>query len=1156
MSLNKRLMSSQPAPFVASENFKVVTYTGNGGTQSINVGFKPDFVWIKQRNANNHHRLLDSTRGATKILYSSLQYAEDTESTGLTAFTSTGFNLGAQQSVNDTNDTYVAWCFKANGGTTSSNTDGTITSTVQANTDAGFSIATWDGNGSSASIGHGLGVAPDMLLVKNLDGTNSWIVRHKDFNGYLSLEQSAAGSSSDVFGTAPDTTKYYFNTAAGGNGYLSGNTYVGYFFAGIDGFSKFGSYTGNGSDNGPIVETGFEPAFLMFKRTDSASAWVMIDNARDPSNPRLKYLMAQGLNSEASDLNGVDFLANGFQIKDDYADWNTSGSPYIYMAFAADPDTEAPTLADSFAVKTYTGNGGTQSITGLGFKPNLVWLKNRTDVVGNRIIDNIWGPNYYLETDTTAAKTGAGTAGLTSFDSDGFSLGLGNAHNGNGDALVAWAWKADDNEPTLFGGNARAVYKFEDNANDVRGNYNGTTSNITYTTGKFNKAAVFVESNSSEINFNNSLHGSTFSMSFWLKATDMGAGTSATAYSLYSAWIDANNYFRPVLYGDGKLLLLTKYAGTFKSNTTAAGLITENTWHHIVFNFTPTDTKAYVDGVNVGTFPTYDSISFTSKALGTDRGTPDFTGQIDQLRFYDAALIQENVTALYEETAADNDDLTFGAPGETIISANANAGFSIVKYEGDGVSGKQVPHGLSAAPEMIISKRLDSTNNWSVYHKDLSLSHSTYPNWLYLNLTSSEQNSVSSANHPYYVRPSATVIYQNTGTSESTNVSGGDYISYCFHSVSGYSKIGSYTGTGTTNSITGLGFQPDWLMIKRATGGSSNGWVICDSVRGVGVNLRADTTGAEADESAYTTSFDSDGFTLAQAGGNTNVSGSTYIYMAFKINQTGIMSWLVIAGGASGGRDDDRSGGGGGAGGLRTSYGSTSGGGAVAESDITLAAGTYTITVGDGGTAVSSLDGYGNDGGDSSIAATGLTTITSTGGGGGGRNQTGRDGGSGGGGAHGSQAGGGGTANQGFDGGQGIGESTYNGGGGGGASAAGSNSSSSAGGAGGAGLAISITGSSATYAGGGGGGGGGTAGSGGSGGGGAGSTTTATAGTANTGSGGGGAQGTSGAGGSGVVILRLLTSEYSGSTTGSPTVTTSGSDTILKFTSSGTYVHS
>jgi hypothetical protein len=589
-----------------------------------------------------------------------------------------------------------------------------------------------------------------------------------------------------------------------------------------------------------------------------------------------------------------------------------------------------------------------------------------------------------------------------------------------------------------------------------------------------------------------------------------------------------------------------------------------STWYHVgmVYDSVANTVKAIINGqlytpssTTSNTFPSNNKMRIGS----SDSSVTRWDGKIDQVRFYKGAISDFQVAELYAETASQNDDLELGGPPETIISANANAGFSIVKYEGDGVSGKQVPHGLSATPNLILIKCIsDGSTNWIVHHSSLG-------NSKYLTLN---DNSVADTSTNWLV-PSATTFALNQ-TFGNANTSGRQYIAYCWHSISGYSAFGSYAGNGTSQSIN-IGFKPDLLILRKYD--DNQDWMIWDSVRdGNPKEARLEANNSDAEVSGTTNiNFISTGFEFTS--GFYNDSGQNSIYMAFKMNPTpyplaGNMSFLVVAGGASGGRTNA---GGGGAGGLRTSYGGSSGGGASAESDITLAAGTYTITIGAGGAALTS-NGVGNNGVDSSIAAAGLTTITSVGGGGGfgssGASSAGSGGSGGGAGTNTSNSASGfgsGTANQGFDGGaRNAAANTYAGGGGGGASAAGQTSpGQETGGAGGAGLAVKITGSSVTYAGGGGGGGGyngGAAGAGGAGGGTAGGyiNDAVSDATANTGGGSGGTRNavTAGSGGSGVVILRLLTSEYSGTTTGSPTVTTDGDYSILKYTGSGTYVHS
>lgn len=489
------------------------------------------------------------------------------------------------------------------------------------------------------------------------------------------------------------------------------------------------------------------------------------------------------------------------------------------------------------------------------------------------------------------------------------------------------------------------------------------------------------------------------------------------------------------------------------------------------------------------------------------------------------------------------------------VQKNEAGGLSIVEYTGTG-SAASVGHGLGAVPEFIIIKALVVTanDNWAVYHKETGSG-----NGMILSGTDAQDDNVGYFND---TDPTSSVF--TVGTYSVVNENTDAYVAYCFDSVAGKSAFGSYTGSDSQGSPDiDIDFKPDLLVVKRVP--AAEQWWVGGTDTNSGDHLTKwmplQSNERLQTDTIHSMNLLSDGFEPYGTSDLVNDSGDKYLYMAWKKNigtnlTAGTMAWLVVAGGASGGRGASRSGGGGGAGGLRTSYGGSSGGGADAENNITLSSGTiYTLTVGAGGASKSGSDGTGNDGADSSIAATGLTTITSAGGGKGGYPGSGGAGGSGGGGAHGGGSAGAGTANQGYAGGQGIGESSYNGGGGGGASAVGSNSSASAGGAGGNGLNVGIIGAHTAYAGGGGGGGGGTIGQGGDGGGGNGGSTTGAAGSANTGGGGGGAQSASGAGGTGIIALRLLTSEYSGIVSGSPTVTTAGSDTILKYTGTGKYAH-
>jgi len=347
-----------------SAYFQTALYNGTGSSQSItnngNSDMQPDFIWFKRRNSTVVNALFNSTTGNNKYLYTPGTAAEVTESAGagLLTFDSDGFGLGTHQGVtNASGGTYVAWQWKANGGTTASNTDGDITTTVQANQDAGFSIVTYTGNSvANSRIGHGLGVTPDLWIIKsrNLTGHN-WLIGCPkvigSLNNYLllNLTQANASDVSNIWGNSAATS----TTIGVNNGnYLnsSSGNYVGYFFAEKQGYSKFGKYTGNGNANGPFVYTGFKPAFIMRKRIDGAGGWAILDYQRNPTNLADQFLNADANSAESNYLSifSIDILSNGFKFRTTRYESNQSGSTYIYMAFAENPfvtSTGIPTTA-------------------------------------------------------------------------------------------------------------------------------------------------------------------------------------------------------------------------------------------------------------------------------------------------------------------------------------------------------------------------------------------------------------------------------------------------------------------------------------------------------------------------------------------------------------------------------------------------------------------------------------------------------------------------------------------------------------------------------------------------------------------------------------------------------------------------------------------
>ena len=333
-------------------HFDTILYTGDGQNNRKITGleFKPGLVWLKQRaqsgggEIDGNHGWYDSIRGVTKRLLSNSSGAEDTFPIG--SFDDGGFTFTTETYYNDNNDTFVAWCWKA-GDATVTNNDGSITSSVSANVEAGFSIVTWTGTGSDGTIGHGLGKAPSLYIVKRRNSAKDWYVQIGNITGFdlgrfLKLNSiNGIDFASDVFAASADTSTV-LNTKSDSATNASGDTYVAYCWAEIPGYSKFGQYTGNGSTNGTFVHLGFRPAWLMVKRTSSTDSWLITDNKRDIDNPATQTQAPQSHredNVNTGDNYSIDYLSNGFKCRGSGGDLNGSGQTYIYMAFAEQPGT-------------------------------------------------------------------------------------------------------------------------------------------------------------------------------------------------------------------------------------------------------------------------------------------------------------------------------------------------------------------------------------------------------------------------------------------------------------------------------------------------------------------------------------------------------------------------------------------------------------------------------------------------------------------------------------------------------------------------------------------------------------------------------------------------------------------------------------------------
>ena len=336
-------ISFQPKDF-----FSPTLYTGTGSELTVTgVGFQSDVSWLKDRSATQHHQLYDSVRGAGEVIYPNLDNAEGTVTQQLKSWTSDGYVIGTDGSVNTSSNLYASWNWKM--GTTSGLSGGTITpSGYSISTTAGQSVIAWTGTGSAGTIPHGLGVTPKMIIVKETSNATNWAVYHSVWGNtkFKQLNTTAVlATTTNWNDTSP--TSSLFSVGGGDQTNTSGRTYVAYCFAPVKGYCHIGSYIGNGDADGPFVYTGFKPGFVMIVRTDSTYDWTMFDNKRIGYNPENYFLWA---NSDAADATTdyMDILSNGYKIIGTTQGINGGTSEYVYIAFAANPivsSNNVPTVA-------------------------------------------------------------------------------------------------------------------------------------------------------------------------------------------------------------------------------------------------------------------------------------------------------------------------------------------------------------------------------------------------------------------------------------------------------------------------------------------------------------------------------------------------------------------------------------------------------------------------------------------------------------------------------------------------------------------------------------------------------------------------------------------------------------------------------------------
>jgi hypothetical protein len=883
----------------AVEGFSTVTYEGNGtsGHYIGGTGFEPSLVWLKQRSNNNSHALVDQVRGVLKGLSSDSTAAENTFN-HVKSFESDGFTVGTSAQANSNNATYVAWNWDM-GGTTASNTSGSITSSVRANTTYGQSIvrATYSGSGTQ-TFGHGLGAAPDLILGKAEDHAYGWGVYHSGLSSpetkSLALNTTAAATTNNKWAnTLPTSSVFSVNI---GSLEDAGYPVIFYCFASVTGYSKFGSYEGTGGTH--TITTGFAPAFVMIKNADASGNWTMWDNTRNPNNPVTQLLRANTSGAEETKTDREpSFLSTGFSIGDADADTNVSGQTYIYMAFA-DTREYAYWLDQSGNNNDWTSNGGlTESDVMVDSPTNNFCTFNAVDNAATLSEGNLKAVTRIVG----GMRSSITTIGMPS--SKWYAEILVSAI-GDNSAVIGVL----DAEFTAEKATYQRIYAYTGGSvcYITGGNkyINGTSSayGAAFVAGDVVGVAIDIDGGTVTFYKNNVSQGSitlpTSSSGVWKVVIDSGTSIAAQTYvanfGADSSFAgnktpqgnqDANDigdfYYAPPT---GFLALCTQnlpdptvipsehfntliYTGTDSDNRTITGV-----------GFQPDFAwfKRRNSATNHGLF---DSIRGANKRLSSNLSDAEFSDSNALMSFNsDGYVVSSDGTTNAAGTYVSWNWKAGGAASSNTngsitssVSANVDAGFSIATFVLP-TTAQTIGHGLSKPPELIFQKGRATGSAWWTFAKPIG-------NTKALRLDSTT-NSVTSQNFWNNTDPTSTVVTIGANSGSNNN-----WLMYCFHSVDGYSKVGSYTGNGsaTDGTFVHCGFKPAWVMIKRTD--AAEHWRITDNARDPFNNafhkLQANESNAEGTSAGNIFDLTSNGFKLRATNSGQNASGGTYIFLAF-----------------------------------------------------------------------------------------------------------------------------------------------------------------------------------------------------------------------------------------------------------------------------------
>jgi len=865
----------------------------------------------------------------------------------IVSFDGDGFTTGVPQnysSAGSNNYNIVSWCWEAGGTPTADNSagagatptagsvkidgsnlgsalGGSIAATrLSANTTKGFSVVSYTGNGSAgATVAHGLGATPKWIILKYLDGASNWRVHHTSTGTthtlFLNLTNAKSTDADRINGVS--STTFTLATSGGAiNG--NGSDYIAYCWSEISGYSSFGSYTGNGSTTGPTVTTGFKPSVVIIKRVDATNNWIIQDTTRDPANPVDAHLYLNLSNTEDTGK-GFNVSDTGFQISFDGDGWNASGGTYIYMAFAdtreaaffkdvttngnhwtpvnldyrdSVPDTPTNNFATLNPLATsltlsegnLTASGGSTHNAAKSTMAITAGMKVYLEVTFGATPNGAWfgltprGDNEtsYTSTDrtglysTSAAATffgsGAGTGSIT-------KLGSGEI----------WGMAVDFDDGRAFFckivDGTQTWYKRDGTTGSQYAPGGGTDNLFEFTNSDKTLPLFVIVANASTptLNFGQDSSFAGAKSTANSNSDDNGHGSfQAAVPSGYLALcsqnlpdvdiIDGTDNFNTVLY-TGNATDATAISGVGFSPDWTWIKVRNNTNNHRLFDTVRGAGKDLIsnstsaESTTTTRLQSFDSDGFT---VGTNA----------EVNSNGHNIVAWNWLA---GTAFSNDASATGVG--TVDSAgqvNTKAGFSIVGYTGNATAGATIGHGLSSAPEMLILKNRDSALSWPVYHaKNTSAPETDY---VYLDATQATVDQIKFWND---TAPTSTVF--SIGDSSTPNSNGAAYIAYCFHSVEGYSKVGSYTGNSNANgTFVFTGFRPAWILIKRTTDGTYH-WRIYDSKRSpfneVDDYLSANLTNAEV--TGLDIDFLSNGFKIRTSNDDINDASKNYIYLAF-----------------------------------------------------------------------------------------------------------------------------------------------------------------------------------------------------------------------------------------------------------------------------------